>query len=97
MSADFSFDAWVDDLELVVDARGRRPLPAARRVPGRRRRRLRYAVRHPERVEQLILAGAYGRGRLVRARTGEDDATEAALDLDIVPHRHGGATTTPSA
>ena len=41
-----------------------------------------YAVRHPERVERLVLAGAYGRGRLVRAQT-EEERDEAALDLDI--------------
>lgn len=41
-----------------------------------------YAARRPERVSRLILAGAYARGRQVRAR---DDAErdEAAVDLDL--------------
>jgi pimeloyl-ACP methyl ester carboxylesterase len=39
-------------------------------------------VRHPERVERLILCGAYSRGRLVRAETAEA-LEEAALDLEV--------------
>ena len=41
-----------------------------------------FAARHPERVARLVLAGAYGRGRLVRATT-EEQRREAALDLEV--------------
>jgi pimeloyl-ACP methyl ester carboxylesterase len=41
-----------------------------------------YAVRHPDRVSHLVLAGAYARGRAVRA-TSDADRAEAALDLDL--------------
>ncbi len=79
--ADFSFDAWVDDLELVVDTVGVERFPLLGVSQGGAVA-IAYAVRHPERVTHLILSGAYGRGRLVRAET-EDERDEAALDLDI--------------
>jgi pimeloyl-ACP methyl ester carboxylesterase len=41
-----------------------------------------FAARHPERVTRLILCGAYGRGRLLRASTDEE-RREAALDLEV--------------
>ncbi len=78
---DFSFDAWVDDLELVVDAVGVERFPLLGVSQGGAVA-IAYAVRHPERVSHLILAGAYGRGRLVRA-VDATELDEAALDLDI--------------
>ena len=78
---DFSFDAWVDDLELVVDAVGVERFPLLGVSQGGAVA-IAYAVRHPERVSHLILAGAYGRGRLVRA-VNAAERDEAALDLDI--------------
>ena len=65
--ADFSFDAWVDDLELVVDAAGVDRFPLLGVSQGGAVA-IAYAVRHPERVSHLILTGAYARGRMVRAR-----------------------------
>ncbi|MGH9136171.1 MAG: alpha/beta fold hydrolase [Acidimicrobiales bacterium] len=79
--ADFSFDAWVDDLELVVEASGVDRFPLLGVSQGGAVA-IAYAVRHPERVSKLILAGAYSRGRLVRADT-VDALEEAALDLDV--------------
>lgn len=79
--ADFSFDAWVDDLELVVDSVGVDRFPLLGVSQGGAVA-IAYAVRHPERVTKLILSGAYSRGRLVRAETA-DERDEAALDLDI--------------
>ncbi len=79
--ADFSFDAWVDDLELVVDAVGVERFPLLGISQGAAVA-IAYAVRHPERVERLILCGAYSRGRLVRAETAEA-LEEAALDLEV--------------
>lgn len=77
----FSFEDWVSDLDNVVDAAGLDRFPLLGVSQGGAVA-VAYAVRRPERVSRLILAGAYGRGRQVRAR---DDAerTEAALDLDL--------------
>ena len=79
--ANFSFDAWVDDLELVVDAVGVERFPLLGMSQGAAVA-IAYAVRHPERVSHLILSGAYCRGRLVRAATVQA-REEAALDLDV--------------
>jgi len=78
---DFSFDAWVDDLELIVDELGLERFPLLGVSQGGAVA-IAYAVRHPERVSHLILSGAYGRGRLVRA-TGPAERDEAELDLDV--------------
>lgn len=77
----FTFDAWVDDLERVVDAVGLDRFPLLGVSQGGAVA-IAYAVRHPEKVTHLVLAGAYSRGRLVRAETPEERA-EAALDLDV--------------
>jgi DNA-binding winged helix-turn-helix (wHTH) protein len=75
--SDLSFDAWVRDLETVVDAAhlDRFPLlgisqggPVA----------VAYAVRHPERVSHLVLLGAFARGRRKRAKTKEERELEEA-------------------
>ena len=77
----FRFDDWVDDLELVVDAAGLDRFPLLGVSQGAAVA-VAFAARHPERVSRLILAGAYGRGRLVRATT-EEQRREAALDLEV--------------
>jgi pimeloyl-ACP methyl ester carboxylesterase/DNA-binding winged helix-turn-helix (wHTH) protein len=78
---DFSFDAWVDDLEHLVDAIGLDRFPLLGISQGAAVA-IAYAVRHPERVSRMILWGGYGRGRLVRANTPEQ-RREAALDLEV--------------
>jgi pimeloyl-ACP methyl ester carboxylesterase len=78
---DFSFDAWVNDLELVVDAAGLDRFPLLGVSQGGAVA-IAYAVRHPDRVSHLVLAGAYCRGRLARACTPEE-REEAALDLQV--------------
>ncbi|MFF7980141.1 alpha/beta fold hydrolase [Streptomyces sp. NPDC007901] len=77
----FTFDDWVDDLDTVVEAAGLDRFPLLGVSQGGAVA-VAYAARRPERVSRLILAGAYARGRQVRAR---DDAEreEAALDLDL--------------
>jgi DNA-binding SARP family transcriptional activator/pimeloyl-ACP methyl ester carboxylesterase len=58
---DFSVDAWVQDLETVVDTLGLDRFPLlgiSRGGPVA----ITYAVRYPERVSHLILCGAYVRG-----------------------------------
>lgn len=80
---DFCFDAWVDDLTLVVHAAGVGPEPfALLGISQGAAVAIAYAVRHPERVSRLVLVGGYARGRLVRADTAEA-REEAALDLEI--------------
>ena len=77
----FTFKDWVDDLETVVEAAGLDQFPLLGVSQGGAVA-IAYAARRPERVSRLILAGAYARGREVRAR---DDAERraAALDLDL--------------
>ena len=63
--ADLSFDAWVRDLETVVDATAVDHFPLLGISQGASIA-VAYAVRHPERVTHLILHGGYARGRLKR-------------------------------
>ena len=77
----FRFEDWVDDLELVVDAVGLDRFPLLGLSQGAAVA-VAFAARHPDRVSRLVLAGAYGRGRLVRATTDEQRG-EAALDLEV--------------
>jgi pimeloyl-ACP methyl ester carboxylesterase len=77
----FEFDDWVDDLEMVVDAAGLDAFPLLGVSQGAAVA-VAFAARHPERVSRLILCGAYGRGRLLRAVT-EEERREAALDLEV--------------
>lgn len=68
---DMSFEAWVRDLETVVDATGLERFALIGPSQGGPIA-LAYTVRHPGRVTKLVLNGAYLRGRLVRARTPRD-------------------------
>lgn len=77
----FGFDAWVDDLETVVEAAGIDRFPLLGVSQGGAVA-VAYAVRHPDRVSHLVLAGAYARGRAVRAST-ESERDEAALDVAL--------------
>ncbi|SEK16572.1 MULTISPECIES: alpha/beta fold hydrolase [unclassified Variovorax] len=63
---DFSLDAWVGDLEAVVDSMALRRFPLIGMSQGGAVA-VAYAVRHPDRVSHLVLAGAYARGALQRA------------------------------
>jgi pimeloyl-ACP methyl ester carboxylesterase/DNA-binding CsgD family transcriptional regulator len=60
-----SFEAWVSDLETVVDTLGLERFPLLGISQGASIA-IAYAVRHPERVTHLILHGGYARGRLKR-------------------------------
>lgn len=64
--ADLSFDAWLRDLETVVDAAGVERFPLLGISQGASIA-VAYAVKHPERVSHLVLHGGYARGRLKRA------------------------------
>lgn len=58
---DFSLDAWVQDLETVVNAAGLNTFALMGHSQGSAVAIV-YAVRHPERVSHLILCGSYSRG-----------------------------------
>jgi pimeloyl-ACP methyl ester carboxylesterase/DNA-binding CsgD family transcriptional regulator len=65
---DLSFESWVADLETVVAATGVQQFPLLGISQGAAVA-VAYAARYPEKVSQLILYGAYGRGRLVRDKS----------------------------
>ena len=74
---EFSFDAWVRDLETIVDTAGIDRFPLLGISQGGAVA-IAYAVRHPERVSHLVLLGSFARGRSRRAATPEERELEAA-------------------
>jgi predicted ATPase/serine/threonine protein kinase/DNA-binding SARP family transcriptional activator/alpha-beta hydrolase superfamily lysophospholipase len=80
--ADISFEAWVRDLEAVVDAAGVERFPLIGISKGGSIA-IAYAARHPERVSHLILYGAYARGRLIR-NVEPQQAEEAELLTNLI-------------
>ncbi len=80
---DFSMEAWVDDLETVVDAAGLERFPLLGISQGAAVA-VAFAVRHPERVSRLVLYGGYGRGPVRRART-----PEARREAELMPELAG--------
>jgi pimeloyl-ACP methyl ester carboxylesterase/DNA-binding CsgD family transcriptional regulator len=68
---DFSIDAWVRDLETVVDTLGLDRFPLLGISQGASVS-VAYAVKHPEKVTHLILFGGYARGRFNRDLTPEE-------------------------
>src|SRR5665809_57543 len=79
---DFSLEAWITDLESVVEATGLQRFPLLGISQGGAVA-LAYAARHPERVTHLILYGAYARGRLLRSNSPEH-LREAGTLLDLM-------------
>ena len=73
-----SLDAWVRDLEAVVDAAGLDRFPLIGMCHGGAIA-VEYAARHPQRVSHLVLLGAYVRGGMRRARRAEERATREVL------------------
>jgi len=78
--ADISFDAFVRDLETVVEATGRERF-ALFGISQGCAVSIAYAVRHPERVSRMILFGGYARGRRVRGSQSEIAQSDAILTL----------------
>jgi pimeloyl-ACP methyl ester carboxylesterase/DNA-binding winged helix-turn-helix (wHTH) protein len=79
---DFSFEAWVADLETVVDAAGLDRFVLLGISQGGSVA-ITYAARHPERVRGLILFGAFLQGRRIRAGT-PDAHEEARMYVQLV-------------
>jgi DNA-binding SARP family transcriptional activator/pimeloyl-ACP methyl ester carboxylesterase len=76
---EFSLDAWVRDLEVVVESLGLERFPLLGISQGGPVA-IAYAVRHPEKVSHLILYGTYAQGRL---RRSPDQREEAELYLKL--------------
>jgi DNA-binding winged helix-turn-helix (wHTH) protein/pimeloyl-ACP methyl ester carboxylesterase len=85
---DVSFEAWIHDLETVVDAAGLGKFALMGHSQGGAIA-IAYAVRHPERVSHLVLCGAYSRGAYHR---GHPDAVEVRRALETLVQLNWGKT-----
>jgi pimeloyl-ACP methyl ester carboxylesterase/DNA-binding CsgD family transcriptional regulator len=66
-----TFESWVTDLEAVVEAAALDRF-ALLGISQGGPTALEYAVRHPEKVSQIVLYGAYARGSLYRGRSPQE-------------------------
>ncbi len=73
---DISFERFVDDLEAVVDAAGLERFPLFGISQGCSIS-IAYSIRHPERVERLVLYGGFARGGTKRGSDAERQRSEA--------------------
>ena len=87
-----SFDAWVDDLDAVVDAAGLDRFPLLGISQGGAVAAA-YAASHPDRVTRLMLYGSYLRGRRHRDLSPEQ-AEETELLLGLI--RRGWGRDNPA-
>jgi pimeloyl-ACP methyl ester carboxylesterase/DNA-binding winged helix-turn-helix (wHTH) protein len=85
---DVSFEAWIRDLETVVDAAGLDKFVLMGHSQGGAVA-IAYAVRHPERVSHLVLCGAYSRGAFYRDQA---DAVEIRRALETLVQMNWGKT-----
>ncbi|HXI21155.1 MAG TPA: alpha/beta fold hydrolase, partial [Gemmatimonadales bacterium] len=88
--AELSFEAWVRDLEAVVDAARLERFPLLGISQGGPIA-LAYAVRHPERVSHLILYGSYVRGSNHRGRRAREEAAALVQLVRVGWGRDGDA------
>ncbi|MCM3871146.1 MAG: alpha/beta fold hydrolase [Pyrinomonadaceae bacterium] len=84
---EFSLDAWVRDLEAVVDAAKLDRFPLLGISQGGPIA-IAYAARHPEKVTHLILYGSYAAG-LRRRKLPESVLEEAEVFLQLIKHGWG--------
>src|SRR4030095_1455996 len=75
---DLTFEAWVRDLEAVVEALRLHSFPLLGISQGASIA-IAYTVRHPERVSHLLLHGGYARGRLHRNLTAQQRKEPEAM------------------
>ncbi|HKG22021.1 MAG TPA: alpha/beta fold hydrolase [Blastocatellia bacterium] len=78
---DLSFERWVEDLEAVVAAAGPREPFALLGISQGAATCVAYAVRHPERVSQLVLYGGYARGTFSRGDPDKERLYRALIDI----------------
>ncbi len=83
--ADISFELWVSDLESIVDKLALAKFTLFGVSQGASIA-IAYAARHPERVSNLILYGAYARGML---HQGDIEKQKKALELSRTMIREG--------
>jgi pimeloyl-ACP methyl ester carboxylesterase/DNA-binding CsgD family transcriptional regulator len=79
---EISFEAWVRDLEAVVDAAGLERFSLFGHSQGAAIA-VEYAVRHPERVTHLVLLGSYPRGA-ARRNASPQAAEELQAQLKLI-------------
>jgi pimeloyl-ACP methyl ester carboxylesterase/DNA-binding CsgD family transcriptional regulator len=89
---DFSLDAWVDDLETVVDAAGYERFALLGMSQGAPVA-IRYAVRHPERVSHLTIYGGYLLGWALRPM---DEVERQERDASLTLMRIGWGRDNPT-
>lgn len=89
---EFSIDAWVSDLETVVNQTGAKRF-ALLGISQGASVAIAYTVRHPEQVSHLILYGGYMRGRFHRNTSPEHQA-ESRMLIDLI--RHGWGKDNPA-
>jgi pimeloyl-ACP methyl ester carboxylesterase/DNA-binding CsgD family transcriptional regulator len=78
---DFSLDAWVADLEAVVDAAGVERFTLLGLSQGAQIA-IAYAVRHPERVSDLVVCGGYlGGAELTATERERSDALDSLIRI----------------
>jgi len=80
---DLSFEAWVRDLETVVDALGLERFPLLGISQGCAVA-ITYAVRHPERVTKLVLYGGFAEGVIARSHT-QQQLDETTMVMRGIP------------
>ena len=85
---DISFEAWVRDLETVVDAVSLDKFALMGHSQGGAVA-IAYAVRHPERVSHLVLCGGYSRGAFHR---NQADAVQVRRALETLVQLNWGKT-----
>lgn len=90
---EMSLDAWVLDLETVVDACGFERFPLLGISQGCAVC-IEYAARHPERVTGLILHGGYAAGWRASGNYPPDEVARREASIQLV--RHGWGEDTPA-
>jgi pimeloyl-ACP methyl ester carboxylesterase/DNA-binding winged helix-turn-helix (wHTH) protein len=88
---DISFEAFINDLETVVDAIGLKRFPLLG-VSGGCGISIAYAIRHPERVSHLVLYGGFARG--ARRRESQQQIEQVGAMLTLM--RHGWGQENPA-
>jgi pimeloyl-ACP methyl ester carboxylesterase/DNA-binding CsgD family transcriptional regulator len=73
-----SLETWVADLEAVVDAAGLDQFTLLGVSQGAAIA-VCYAIRHPERVSDLVIYGGFARGRRLRGQAQQEDAVIASI------------------
>jgi len=84
---DVSFEAWIRDLEVMVDRLGVERVPLLGISQGCAVA-VAFAARHPDRVSRLVLYGGFPLGRLKRAKTSLQ-REQAEMLIRVMPHGWG--------